>query len=133
MLKLVSKHLRYKIIRLKIKKRTLNVELADSFFKRAIGLMYRAKISSKKGMLFLFNSEGKEGVWMKNMRFPIDIAWIGADKRIVYMLRNIPVCRSFTCKVYKPDSEAKYVLELKSGFLKGNSVKLGDRVHFKLD
>ncbi len=82
-------------------------------------------------MLFVFDSAGLYGIWMKNMRFPIDIAWADEAKAIIHIVNSAQPCKSMFCKVYKPPSNAKYVLELESGFLKSHNIKKGDRI--KLD
>ena len=98
--------------------------------KRLIGLMYRDTLKDGSGMLFIFNSEGRYGIWMKNMHFPIDIAWADANKKIVHMMSSAQPCKSFNCPVYKPKLGAKYVLELKAGFFKANGIKLSDCISF---
>lgn len=95
------------------------------------GLMYRTSLGQNKGMLFVFPNDGKESFWMKNMRFNSDIVWISRDGRIVYMGRNIPACRSNPCPVYTPDKEARYVLELNSGYTASHYWEVGDKLDLK--
>jgi uncharacterized membrane protein (UPF0127 family) len=95
-----------------------------------IGLMYRDEIGKGSGMLFIFGSPGNHGIWMKNMRFPIDIAWLDSRKIVVSVVHSAMPCRSINCPVYKPGSTAKYVIELSSGVLAKHGIKIGDRLSF---
>jgi hypothetical protein len=62
---------------------SITAELAVTEEERQQGLMYREKIDSDQGMLFIFEEEEKYSFWMKNMKFSIDILWLDRDKRKV--------------------------------------------------
>ena len=52
------------------------VAIADTLEKRTQGLSGRESLSANEGLLFVFSTSGAYGIWMKDMRFPIDIIWI---------------------------------------------------------
>ncbi len=112
-----------------IKNVCLKAEIAETPAARERGLMFKDSLSEKQGMLFIFEEEEIHVFWMKNMRFPLDMIWIDAEKRIVEIKENIPPCRQ-TCENITPAAEAKYVLEVSSGFVKQNVIKVGDRLEF---
>ncbi len=91
------------------------VELADTFVKKLIGLMFRSRLEQNKGMLFLFKREKMISVWMLNTRIPLDIIWIGADKKIVHVERDVKPCKRFFCSVICPSKRALYLLEVNAG------------------
>ena len=93
----------------------INVEIADNFEERAKGLMFRDRLPENVGMLFIFENEGNYPFWMMNMRFNIDMIWIGSDGNVVYIVKDVPPC-SASCKVIDPNSDARYVLEVDAGF-----------------
>ena len=95
------------------------------------GLMYRVGLDQNKGMLFVFANDDKYSFWMKNMRFSLDILWIGVDGQIVFIGPDIPACSADPCPVYTPDKEARYVLELNSGFTATRHWKVGDKLDLK--
>jgi uncharacterized membrane protein (UPF0127 family) len=95
------------------------------------GLMYRTRLDQNKGMLFVFPNDSKDVFWMKNMHFDLDILWISLDGRIVYIGPNIPACRADPCPVYTTDKEARYVLELNSGYAMSHHWKVGDKLDLK--
>ena len=49
------------------------VEVADTPETRAAGLMHRTSLPRNSGMLFVFESAGKAGFWMKNTLIPLDM------------------------------------------------------------
>ena len=75
-------------------------------------------------MLFYFDSPGKYGFWMKDMKFDIDIIWIDMDQKVVGMAENVAV-NSYP-KIFYPPSDVKYVLEVPSGFTVEHNIKIGD-------
>ena len=108
---------------------SLEVVSKDADMER--GLMYRTGLDQNKGMLFVFTNDDKYGFWMKNMHFNLDILWIDVDGRIVFIGQNIPACAKDPCGVYTPDKEARYVLELNSGFTTTHRWMVGDKLDLK--
>ena len=53
--------------KIKINKRTLSVEIANTKLKRTRGLMYRRKIKNDNGMLFIFPRKSIKHFWMKRI------------------------------------------------------------------
>ncbi len=110
----------------------VTAELAITDEERQQGLMFREKLNPDQGMLFVFEEEGIHPFWMKNMRFPIDILWLDAQKRIVHLESNVPPCPSDPCPSYGPGSAAMYVLELQGGGSEKQGLRLYDRLAFVL-
>jgi uncharacterized membrane protein (UPF0127 family) len=79
-------------------------------------------------MLFIFGSPGYPAIWMHNMRFPIDIAWLDEKGVVVDARAGLKPCRSmFACPQYSPKAEASYVIELNAGEMKRGKIKAGSR------
>ncbi len=123
---------------LKIAGQNIKVDLALTPEQQAKGLSGRSRLPEGEGMLFVFPRPGKYLFWMKDMKFAIDIIWLaetprlveegagGGDLKIVYIKRDArPEDYPDT---YQPDTDAKYVLEVSSGFSDRNNLKIGDRV-----
>ena len=116
-----------------IGKRTLNALLADTFVKKMIGLMFRDGLPSGTCMLFAFDYRSRQGIWMRNMRFAIDIVWLDERKRITGMKSAAkPAYGFFDFTTYYPESPSKYILELPSGFLSRNRIAKNSKVSFKI-
>jgi len=109
----------------------VSVEVVSKDADMERGLMYRKSLDADKGMLFVFSFDDKQSFWMKNMHFSLDILWISADQHIVYIGKNIPACAADPCPVYTPDKNARYVLELISGYTSSHQWNLGDKLDLK--
>jgi hypothetical protein len=95
------------------------------------GLMYRKSLAPNKGMLFIFKQDDILQFWMKNMQFNLDMLWINIDGHIVYLSQDTPACTKDPCPVYTPDKQARYVLEVNSGYAVSHQWKLGDKLDLK--
>ncbi|MEK7518306.1 MAG: DUF192 domain-containing protein [Patescibacteria group bacterium] len=94
---------------------TLKVEVERSDRAKAKGLSGRRLLVNGRGMLFLFSTPGTYEFWMKDMRFPIDIIWIGNGK-IVDISRNVPAPKVGETSVkVQPRAPADTVLEVSAG------------------
>ena len=96
-----------------------------------MGLMFRENMGENEGMLFIFEAKEAQGFWMKNMKFPLDIIWVSAYKRIIDINENIPPCQGQICESYASRERIKYAIEVNAGFVKKNSIKKGQEVSFK--
>ena len=117
------------IKKLTICKTTVNAEVADTLPKKLKGLMFRESLTEGNGMLFLFYNDDYHGIWMMNMRFPLDIIWIDSNQKIVDIVKNAQPC-IIPFSIYKPRKKARYVLEVNAGFTDKHSIKVGDIVKF---
>ena len=59
--------------------------LASTDEQRIKGLSGLEKLNENEGMLFLFDKPSKQGFWMNEMKFPIDILWLDSDSRVVHI------------------------------------------------
>ena len=108
---------------------TIKVDQASEEGERERGLSGRSSLKENEGMLFVFKRPGSHPFWMKDMKFPIDIIWIGENLRVVYIKKNaLPA--SFPESYGSESSDARYVLEVVSGFSDKNKLKIGDGVKF---
>jgi uncharacterized protein len=97
------------------------------------GLSIKNSLNENEGMLFFLGEPRQASFWMKNMKFPIDIIWLNETFSIVHIEQELQPCESvFSCKSYKPNSEALYVLETIDGFTKKHDLQIGDTIDFHL-
>ena len=64
----------------------LRVEVANEPETRAKGLMNRSVLANDRGMIFVFPSETRFSIWMKNT--PIDLTVIFADNMAASLMSN---------------------------------------------
>ena len=79
-------------------------------------------------MIFEFPEEDFHSFWMKDMKFPIDIAWLDKNKKIIHIEKDVSP-KTYP-KIFNPAVLSLYALEISSGFLNKNNIKIGDFVAF---
>ncbi|HXG53178.1 MAG TPA: DUF192 domain-containing protein [candidate division Zixibacteria bacterium] len=104
------------------------VEIADTPAKRELGLQYRRELAEGRGMLFLFPEERENSFWMKNTPIPLDMIFIGGDRRIVGVVhRTTP----FSLQPQGVGLPSRFVLEINAGLARRYAIEAGDRVRFE--
>lgn len=107
---------------IKVDDKVLEVQIADTEARRVRGLMFQNQLPYNEGMIFVFNESGIYSLWMLNMQFSLDMIWFDADGNVVHIEQNVPPCKSaseiIACQSIVPSGEAKYILEVTSGFVK---------------
>ncbi len=103
-------------------------ELASTNDEIEKGLMSRKNLLQNTGMLFDLGEERITGFWMKNTIIPLDIIWIGSDKRVIDIITAAP-CESNRCEIFQVETPARWILEINAGEFPGD---IGDRVEFDL-
>lgn len=108
---------------------TLKVEIAEDSQSRMKGLSNRKSLDPDWGMLFISPDPFIQTFWMKDMLFPLDFIWIN-DGKVVNLHENIPPPSSpdFRPIVISSAVPVDQVLEVNSGFIAKNKIKIGDKV-----
>jgi uncharacterized membrane protein (UPF0127 family) len=110
--------------KLVISKTVVEVNIADSPRERKTGLSGKKELEYGQGLLFIFNNEGRHSIWMKDMKFSIDVIWFDRYLRVIHFVENLSP--DTYPKSYQPPTNAVYVLEVPAGFVQKNGVLLGD-------
>ena len=105
---------------------TIHVEIADEPEEQRKGLSGRDALAPGNGMLFVFDRDDTYGIWMKDMRFAIDVLWVVEDGTIVDIRER--VTPETYPDVFSPKVPARYVLEVPADFVDLYGVRIGDRV-----
>lgn len=108
----------------------VSVELAMTPYQWSRGLMFREALPEGTGMLFVFPDEATRSFWMKYTRMSLDMLFISADKRIVFIQKNAIPCTTVTCPSYGSGEKSMYVLEVNAGFADTHAIEIGDQVLF---
>jgi hypothetical protein len=106
----------------------MTLEFAWTPSARMTGLSGRDALPPSRGLLMVFPAKGRHGIWMRDMRFPIDIFWLDEAGRIV-ALRAEVLPETFPT-VFEPSREARFVLETEAGFAERHALRVGDRLSF---
>ncbi len=102
------------------------VRTPEEFYK---GLSGRTSLEPDFGMWFDFSTDGRQGIWMKDMKFPIDILWIDSNQIIITIEEN--VAPDTYPKVFYPTRDARFVLEVSAGTVEKYSFEVGQEVFMK--
>lgn len=103
------------------------LEVADTPDKQAKGLMFRRELPRSEGMIFVYESERINSMWMKNTYIPLDMIFLDKDKKVVGILENVP---PLTLDSRRVDQPSKFVIELNAGMVKEVGLQVGDLVKF---
>ena len=105
------------------------IEIADTPHLKSLGLMYRASLPERQGMLLLNDEPAHMNIWMKNTFIPLDIIYIDEDGYIVKITEN---ARPESTAGMPSGGKVKAVLELNAGQVQKQNVAVGDRVIYKV-
>ena len=100
------------------------VEVAATPAEQQKGMMFRTAMGANEGMIFPNDPPQVRSFWMKNTVIPLDIIYIGPDRRVLNIVAGVP---------YSPTSLPSAgpvinVLELNAGRSAQLGIKPGDQV-----
>jgi uncharacterized membrane protein (UPF0127 family) len=119
-----------KTVDLHAPKGVIHAEIADTDASREQGLSDRQSLPANHGMLFIFDTPGQYGFWMKDMHFPLDMVWINADKTVAGVTKDLSP--STYPSIFPPPSPISYVLEINAGSAEKFGLISGAIVDFTL-
>ncbi len=108
----------------------IKVEIADSPNERRQGLSGRAFLPAETGMLFIFDRAEKPAFWMKEMKFPLDIIWIGPDQTVVGWENDVKP-QTYP-QTFSPPAPVKWVLEINAAHPLTDKLQIGERVNWQI-
>ena len=101
------------------------VEVAGSPAEQARGLMFRTQMGADEGMLFPRDPPRPAGFWMKNTVLPLDIIFIGPDRRVLNVAADtVP----YSEDSIESEGDAAAVLELNAGRAAQLGIQTGSQV-----
>lgn len=107
-----------------VKDVSISVEVADEGTERQLGLMYRDRLGTNDGMLFVYPDAVERNFWMKDTRIPLSIAYLDAEGRIVRIADLVP----FDTNPVPSGAPAQFALEMNRGWFVGHKIQVGDTV-----
>lgn len=113
-----------RIIPLKVGAHSFKVEVAQSEAEQQQGLMFRTAMGDNEGMIFPRQPPGPAAFWMRNTLIPLDIIFIGKDRRILNIQHGVPYDETPLASV----GLTLAVLELNAGRSAALGIKPGDLV-----
>jgi len=109
------------------KTHNFKVEVARSAEEQRQGLMFRTQMGADEGMIFPYDPPQPAGFWMKNTVIPLDIIFIGTDRRIINIEANaVP----YSLESRRSQGLAIAVLELNGGRAEELGIAPGAKVEW---
>jgi uncharacterized membrane protein (UPF0127 family) len=109
----------------------VRADVADSPEEQTKGLSGRDELGADEGMLFELPGMSTQTIWMRGMKFPLDIVWIARD-RVVDVTARVPAPEPGTADsqlpVYRPRDPVDQILEVNAGWASDHGVRRGDTV-----
>jgi len=103
----------------------IDIEIAETPEQQERGLMYRSELDGDKGMLFVFKEDKNVHMWMKNTEINLDMLFIDAHGKIVYIAHSVP---AFSEKLVSSGYPVHAVLELPDSMAAIRHIHVGDYV-----
>jgi len=99
----------------------IQVQLAQDFEQRQIGLMWRKEMPQNEGMLFVFEQPAVQCFWMRNTILPLSAVFVLDDGSIVNLVDMKPMNDESHCSK-KP---VRFVLEMNQGWFAKRNIQAG--------
>lgn len=110
----------------------VRVEVVQSREALTKGLSGRDSVGEHtKGMFFIFPDTDYHGIWMKDMKFSIDIVWIDENLTVIGIERN--VSPDTYPRVFRPEKPVRYVLETEDRYIDLVGIRVGQKVRIPLE
>ena len=103
------------------------VEVADTPESQARGLMFRTELGDFEGMIFPYVGVTAQSFWMKNTPLPLDIIFVGKDRRILNIAAETTPYSTDPVSALGPTSA---VFEIPGGRAAELGIEPGDEVEW---
>jgi uncharacterized membrane protein (UPF0127 family) len=107
---------------------TIDVEIADTPYKTAQGLMFRERMENNHGMIFIFEDDQPRSFWMKNTVLALDMVFVNSKMEIVTIHKNTT---PYSEQTYPSTAPAKYVIEVNAGYTDQYKITVGGTIRFE--
>ena len=104
---------------------TFNTWVADTYERRARGLMFVKHLADDAGMLFIYERPQEVGMWMKNTFIPLDMLFIDATGKVIRVAENT---EPHSLQTISSQGIALAVVELKGGTAQRLGITKGAQV-----
>lgn len=102
--------------------KTYKCKVAETEEQKKKGLMGIETLPEDEGMLFVWDKEGTQNMWMKNCPLPIEQIGINEDEEVTIVYQAEPNNETLI-----PFTNVKYILEVN----RGSGIKEGDEVEIE--
>ena len=105
-----------------------DVYLAETFEQQRRGLMFVRDMPERTGMLFIYDTDGRHSMWMKNTYIPLDIVFARSDGSVSSISHDtVPLMLDS----HASREPVRYVLELNGGTTRRLGIGMRSRLLVK--
>lgn len=104
---------------------TLDVQIARTPLARERGLQNVRRLGAREGMLFVFPTEKRWTMWMRNTHIALDMLFADHHGRILTIVHG---ARPELEQPIAPTVPVRYVLEVPAGFAQRIGVRVGSTI-----
>ena len=104
----------------------LDLEIAVSASERACGLAYRKSLPTDSGMLFVFSERSEVFFWSRDLRIPLDLAFLNEHGEILVIHQMQPGSRRY----HKSPQVTRYAIETHIHWFRNRGIGVGDVVEW---
>ena len=108
-----------------------SIQIANTDAERIQGLSGIDHLAANAGLLMIYQGDDKWGIWMKDMKIPLDIIWMNNEKKVIYIVTDASPDLG-TSKIFTPMDPARYVLEVPAGTVKNSGIRVGGIATFDI-
>lgn len=105
-----------------------HVQIASTPEERANGLIGRPTLASDAGLLVIFDRPAVQSIATKTTLIPIDLIFIGPDRRVVGVVAG---AKPRSAARYRVAAPSQYVLEIVGGLASRLGIRAGQTVDFR--
>jgi len=104
----------------------IKVEIADTFEKQSVGLMFRKSMPDNTGMIFVYKKPIVLSFWMANTYIPLDIAFLD-ENMVVKEIHNMAPLSTRSTRSSMP---CKYAVEVPVGTFEKHDITINSKIKF---
>lgn len=112
--------------KMKIKDQIVDVSVAKTWPERINGLSNTPYLPDNLVKLFIFDTPAFHSIWMKDMKYEIDILWVDSNNKIIHITEKATP-ESYP-NLFVPEEPALYVIETVAGFVALHQIEIGDAI-----
>lgn len=106
-----------------------NARIAKTEAEQSIGLSDTSSLRDNQAMLMVYGTDAKWPVDMKDMKYSVDVVWLSKDKKVVYIVKNVPP-EDYTNAQFVSKKDARYVVMLPMGTVAKKSITIDSAATF---
>ena len=105
---------------------SLTLIVSNTDATRRKGLMNQKILEKNTGMIFIWPSNKRQCMWMKDTPLPLSVAFISSNGRILEIYDMVPFSEESICSIQR----ARMAVEVNQGWFKKNNIIVGDTINF---